>query len=123
MEIISLDLNHQSAIADYVADFASAGETVIHGYFGKPDWSHAETVEKMRAWSRGEDLAPWVPNTTHFLLAGGRILGNYNFRHELTDALLLDGGNCGYSVRPSERKKGYATLMLGHAKEFGEASG
>lgn len=123
MEILSLGLEHQSAIADYVADFANGNETVIPGYFGKPDWSHAKTVETLRAWERGEDLAGWVPNTTRFLFADGRIVGNYNFRHELTEALLLEGGNCGYSVRPTERRKGYATLLLGHAKDFGRSLG
>lgn len=121
LEIISLGLEHQVAIADYVAEFAGAGETGIPGYFGKPDWSHAKTVEKLNAWSRGEDLEGWVPNTTRFLLANGRILGNFNFRHELTDELMRHGGNCGYSVRPWERRKGYATLMLGHAKDFGRS--
>ncbi len=106
-----------------MADFASAGESVIPGYFGDSSWSHAQTVEKLRAWSRGEDLAGWVPNTTRFLFADSRILGNFNFRHELTDELLHHGGNCGYSVRPSERRKGYATLMLNHAKNFGRRLG
>ena len=32
-------------------------------------------------------------------------------RHTLND-FLKDFGNCGYSVRPSERRKGYATEML-----------
>lgn len=34
-----------------------------------------------------------------------------DLRHTLNE-FLKDLGNCGYSVRPSERKKGYATEML-----------
>lgn len=123
MKFISLGLDHQDAIRDYVADFANAREEVIPGYFEKPDWSHAETVRKLAAWSRSEDLDGWVQNTTRFLWDDGRILGNYNFRHELSAQLMLCGGNCGYSVRPSARQKGYAVLMLSHAKDFGRSIG
>lgn len=41
----------------------------------------------------------------------GRIIGIIDLRHTL-NGFLKDLGNCGYSVRPSERKKGYATEML-----------
>ena len=40
-----------------------------------------------------------------------RIIGIIDLRHTLND-FLEDLGNCGYSVRPSERRKGYATEML-----------
>ena len=40
-----------------------------------------------------------------------RIVGIIDLRHELND-FLKDFGNSGYSVRPSERRKGYATEML-----------
>ena len=123
LEYTALRSNHALAIADYVADFSDAGEQEINGYFGKPDWSHSQTVEKLDAWARGEDLGDWVPSTTRFLISNGRILGNYNIRHELTDALMAYGGSCGYSVRPSERQKGYATMMLGHAKDLGRQLG
>lgn len=32
-------------------------------------------------------------------------------------------GNCGYSVRPSERRKGYATEMLRQLIEFAKSVG
>lgn len=35
-----------------------------------------------------------------------------NIRHYLTDALLYTGGHIGDGVRPSERRKGYATAMI-----------
>ena len=123
LEISALGLEHESAITEYVSEFTTAGDSSINGYFGKPDWSHAQTIEKLEAWSRGEELDGWVRNTTRFLISNGRILGNYNFRHELTEALTKCGGHCGYSVRPSERRKGYATRMLGHAKGFGRNLG
>lgn len=41
-----------------------------------------------------------------------RLVGMIQFRHYLNDYLLNFGGHIGYSVRKSERRKGYATEML-----------
>lgn len=55
-----------------------------------------------------------VPANTYFFIrvSDNKILGMINIRHRLNDFLLNEGGHIGYSIRPTERKKGYATSML-----------
>lgn len=58
-----------------------------------------------------------VPATAYFALDKERniIVGAVCIRHYLTEALLNSGGHIGDGVRPSERRKGYATEMIGLA--------
>lgn len=60
-----------------------------------------------------------VPATTYMVISNenGRLIGMIDIRHRLNDYLLNFGGNIGYSIRKSERQKGYATEMLGLALE------
>ena len=44
--------------------------------------------------------------------ADGKIVGMIQFRPRFNDYLEKYGGNIGYSVRPDERRKGYAKRML-----------
>lgn len=55
-----------------------------------------------------------VPDSVYFLLDVERniLLGAVNIRHYLNDYLLQFGGHIGVGVRPSERRKGYATEMI-----------
>ena len=60
-----------------------------------------------------------VPDSVFFLLDGDRdrLLGAVNIRHYLNDALLKEGGHIGDGIRPSERRKGYATELVRLALE------
>lgn len=44
-------------------------------------------------------------------------VGAVNIRHALTENLCHTGGHIGDGIRPSERRKGYATQMIGLALE------
>lgn len=60
-----------------------------------------------------------VPDTTRFCLDLDRdcLVGAVNIRHYLNEGLLETGGHIGDGIRPSERRKGYGTAMLGLALE------
>jgi predicted acetyltransferase len=124
MRVVELALEHEEALADFLADFDRAGETNIPAFFADPTWTHAEIVEHLARRRRGEGLpAGWVPGTTFFLIDEGRILGVANLRHRLTERLRQFGGHVGYSVRPSARRRGHATRLLDGIKEVAREMG
>lgn len=46
-----------------------------------------------------------------------KVIGTIQIRHKLNESLLKNGGHIGDGVRPSERRKGYATEMIRLALE------
>ncbi|HEY1085369.1 MAG TPA: GNAT family N-acetyltransferase [Candidatus Saccharimonadales bacterium] len=53
----------------------------------------------------------------------GKVVGVIQLRHRLNDHLLNVGGHIGYSIRPSERRKGYGKKMLELALEHARTLG
>lgn len=60
---------------------------------------------------------PRVPALTYFYVReeDDKIIGMINIRLALNDFLREEGGHIGYSIRPTERRKHYATEMLKEA--------
>lgn len=103
---------------DYIQEFWEHGSE-INGTGGLDRYlenaTYGEWLLKLRA---DVDIANIpegrVPAWTYFYVreADGKIVGMVNIRSALNDFLREEGGHIGYSVRPTERRKGYATAML-----------
>jgi predicted acetyltransferase len=61
--------------------------------------------------------------TYRWMVEGDRYLGGIALRHTLDDFLLNTGGHIGYSVRPSERRRGLATWALGETLDVARGLG
>lgn len=57
----------------------------------------------------------YSPQTTFGVWDNEKLIGGFNLRHIIKGNLINHGGNIGYLIRPTERKKGYGTKLLGLA--------
>ena len=118
-------LAHKEQALAFRQAFFDAGEQTING---SELLDHTESYEdwlkSVTDNTSAETCNPdWVITDTFFALnAQGKIVGIIDLRHTL-NGFLRDFGHTGYSVRPDERRKGYATemlrLLLKYAKECG----
>ena len=117
MQLIFPTNEHKTAALDFRQEFFNHGETSIDGGANlceAPSYKFwLEVIEA--AQTRVHEI--YVPSSTFFAVESGKIVGVVDIRHRLTDYLLNIGGHIGYSVRPTERRKGYATEMLRLALE------
>jgi len=93
-------------------DLHQTGETLSNAELARTDF--AAYVRHLHDQSQGRDLpAGYVPVSTFWLVKGNQIiLGASQLRHSLTPALEAYWGQIGYLIRPSQRRKGYGTLIL-----------
>ena len=80
-----------------------------------------EWLAKVDAFAHAETVPSGWVQTTQFLCVrenDRRLVGMIQVRHRFNEFLEKYAGHIGYSVRPSERKKGYAAWMLNTVKPY-----
>lgn len=114
------------AIREYREEFI-ANNDPLHGTCGLRRFDKiAEWYDWIRKAEYRETCPSyWVPDTQFIGVrnSDGRIVGTLDIRHELNAEWEKFNGHIGYSVRRSERHKGYATAQLGLAKEICRSMG
>lgn len=109
----------------FYKEWVDSKEDMVPWVIQKDPSDFEAMVQFLKANEQGRNLREGrVPDSTFWLInQDKRILGAVNIRHQLTPFLLNSGGHIGYGIRPSERRKGFATkllsLSLEKAKELG----
>lgn len=107
-----------------VAEFRAAGETYHENEWALAICDFGTLVDRLKESARGVDLPDGaVPQNTFWLVRGATILGYSRFRRRLVPHLEHEGGHIGYIIRPSERRKGYATRLLALTLDKARAQG
>ena len=120
-QLIKPDESYYEAVASYqremlVAKSSMEGMGVLKRLVDPAEW-----LRQSRSGEHPELLPPGRVPVTQFILADPetkRIYGMLQVRHSLNEYMKRFAGHIGYSVRPTERGKGYATKMLNEALVF-----
>lgn len=103
----------QDSYRDLVSEFLAAGEPLVPFPLSFPSDDFQAFLARLAACARGDGLPPgFVPHSTYWLVQRGVVVGVSNLRHALTESLRREGGNVGYGVRPSARRRGLAGELL-----------
>lgn len=114
IRLVRPTLEHKEKALAYRQEHFDHGENIINGseLLDKTEF-YEEWLQSIKNNENPETVNPeWVVTDTFFAVdEQDEIVGIIDLRHTLND-FLKDFGNSGYSVRPSQRQKGYATEML-----------
>lgn len=115
LTLIAPEESFREQILAYRAEFLEAGDYMAGcaGLDKAP--SFERWLQTVRDNSKEETVGRGLVPASNYLavrLADHRLVGFIDVRHRLNDFLLQSGGHIGYSVRPGERRQGYAKEML-----------
>ena len=114
MELRRPSLEDKEAILEMMAEFEQAQSPHDGGFWETEAFSYEEWLDGNQNQEIGINLPEgWVPAIQLVAFSEkGQAVGFLNLRLCLNDYLLEEGGHIGYSIRPSERGKGYAKEAL-----------
>jgi len=120
-------LEHKIAAENFKREFLEKQETIIYGsaLFDQMEYEQW-LIHNTNNRQESTVSSNWVPASTFFAVRKQdlKIVGMIDIRHNLkNDFLAQYGGHIGFSVRPSERKKGYGTEILKMGIEYAKSLG
>lgn len=112
---------YKEQVEEYLKEHWANGEIELNGDGGLDKIKDFDNwLVKIRKDLKEETIEKGRVPSTLFLAVrkkDNKVVGMLQIRHYLIESLLKNGGHIGDGVRPSERKKGYATEMIRLALE------
>ena len=117
IRLVTLTEEYKEQLFKMMDEWCATGEKIVPYAIRKNDYHDFQYyLDNLQIT---EEVDGKVPDTTLFCLDVDRniFVGAVNIRHYLTEEMLVNAGHIGDGIRPSERRKGYATAMIGLALE------
>lgn len=112
-------VEYSEQYVDVLEEYKSINEKPTFGLHFEYD-NFDEIIDEINNLKKGIKIPAWqVQRDIYWLvsISDKRIIGVINIREISTEYFIKVGGNIGYGIRPSERRKGYATKILSLALE------
>lgn len=116
LELVKLSKHYEKQLIDMIEEWKA---DIIANHTNRSPWVIFKNNPRnfdyyLENLETKEETERWVPDSVYFLHDTKRdiLLGAVNIRHKLNEELFRTGGHIGDGIRPSERRKGYATEMI-----------
>ncbi|MCY7154366.1 GNAT family N-acetyltransferase [Streptococcus mitis] len=120
MELRRPGLADKETVLEMMAESEKSQSVHDGGFWDTENFVYEEWLKSNQGQEMRTNLPEgWVPAIQLVAFArDGQAVGFFNLRLRLSDYLLEVGGHIGYSIRPSERGKGYAKETLCQGLQF-----
>lgn len=114
MKLVKPSAKYAEQIKAYRQEFLDSGDSMDGCGSLRTMDNPYDFIKKCNDYENPKTLPSGRVIATQFMLVNedDRIIGMIQVRHYFNEYLATYGGHIGYSVRPSERRRGYAKLML-----------
>lgn len=113
LDLVAPRLDLVASYRGLVEEVRQQGEKPVPFTLEYPSGDPDALIARFERDRQGIDLpADFVPHSTFWLVQGREVVGVSSLRHRLSPVLLRHGGNIGYGIRPSARRKGFGREIL-----------